>query len=81
MTQETAPHDSDNPAEGAAERGGLLAYFKASWGELKKVVWPKRPDAVRMTFFVIVFVAVSALFIYAVDTVITWLFNMALVKG
>lgn len=81
MTQETSPHDSENQIQPVKERGGLFAYFKASVGELKKVVWPKRPDAVRMTFFVVVFVAVFALFIYGVDTLITWLFNIVLVKG
>lgn len=81
MTREVSPQDSDNQVPALKERTGLIAYFKDSWGELKKVVWPKRPDAVRMTFFVIVFVAVFAVFSYAVDTVIAWLLNIVLVKG
>lgn len=82
MTQEIMPHGSENqPQPQHQSRGGLLAYFKDSWTELHKVVWPKRSDAVRMTFFVMVFVAVFALFIYGVDMLITWLFNMVLVKG
>lgn len=81
MTQETSPNDSENPIQDVKESRGLFVYFKSSWGELKKVVWPKRPDAVRMTLFVIVFVAVFALFIYGVDTLIAWLLNIVLVKG
>ncbi|MBJ1818632.1 preprotein translocase subunit SecE, partial [Neisseria meningitidis] len=26
---------------------GFFAYFSNSWSEFKKVVWPKREDAVR----------------------------------
>lgn len=59
----------------------LIRYVKESTTEIKKVVWPKRPDTMRMTFFVLVFVAVSALFIYGVDSLITLLFNTLLVKG
>lgn len=47
---------------------------------LKKVVWPKRPEAVRMTMFVMVFVAVFGTFIYGVDSLISLLFNFILVK-
>ena len=48
MNQETSPE----------KQGGLklFRYFKESIVEFKKVVWPKRSDAVRMTGFVLVFV-------------------------
>ncbi|QMT34474.1 preprotein translocase subunit SecE [Conchiformibius steedae DSM 2580] len=59
----------------------LLRYIKESTAEVKKVVWPKRPDAVRMTMFVVLFVAVFAVFIYGVDTLISLLFNAVLLKG
>lgn len=59
----------------------LLIYIKESTQEFKKVVWPKRPDAVRMTFFVVLFVAVFAVFIYGVDSLINLLFNAVVAKG
>lgn len=64
------------------KQGGFkfFRYVKESIAEFKKVVWPKRPDAVRMTIFVLVFVAIFALFIYGVDSVISLLFNLILVK-
>lgn len=58
----------------------LFRYFKESTTEFRKVVWPKRPDAVRMTGFVIVFVAIFASFIFGVDTVIAKLFNFIVAK-
>ena len=38
------------------KKEGLFAYFKSSWTEFKKVVWPSRDEAVKMTVFVIIFV-------------------------
>lgn len=52
----------------------FIAYVKSAFAELKKVVWPPRQEALRMTGFVIVFVAILSLFIYGVDTIISWLF-------
>ena len=49
---------SNKPAPEKKE--GLFAYFKSSWTEFKKVVWPSRDEAVKMTVFVIIFVAVLA---------------------
>nr|WP_245911102.1 preprotein translocase subunit SecE [Neisseria iguanae] len=79
----------ENKAEKIAESGsnvfspqreGLFAYFRSSWLEFKKVVWPARDDAVKMTAFVIIFVAILAAFIYAVDTAVSWLFFDLLLK-
>lgn len=64
------------------EQGGFkfFRYVKESITEFKKVVWPKRPDAIRMTGFVIVFVAIFAAYIFGVDSIIAKLFELILVK-
>ena len=61
-------------------REGLISYFKNSWSEFKKVVWPTRSEAVKITLFVIIFVAILAAFIYAVDSIVSWLFFDVLLK-
>ncbi|WP_085360700.1 MULTISPECIES: preprotein translocase subunit SecE [Neisseria] len=58
----------------------LITYIRESVTEFKKVVWPPRKDATRMTVFVVVFVAILSLFIYAVDSLISWLFFDLLLK-
>ncbi|WP_233127519.1 preprotein translocase subunit SecE [Neisseria dumasiana] len=58
----------------------LVIYIRESVTEFKKVVWPPRKDATKMTIFVIIFVAVLSLFIYAVDSLISWLFFDLLLK-
>lgn len=66
--------------EQVEKRTGLFNYFKESFMELKKVVWYNRPEAVRMTGFVIAFVFVFALYIFVVDSVIAKLFEWILVR-
>lgn len=60
--------------------GRLTEYVSASVKEVKKVVWPERAYTIRMTVFVIIFVAIMAAFIYIVDTAISWLFFDLLLK-
>ncbi|MCF7520686.1 preprotein translocase subunit SecE [Neisseria sp. ZJ106] len=62
------------------KREGLFSYFRNSWAEFKKVVWPSRDDAVKMTVFVVIFVAILAAFIYVVDSAVSWLFFDVLLK-
>lgn len=50
----------------------LVRYIRESITELKKVVWPEKSYTIRMTGFVLVFVAILATFIYGVDTMISW---------
>ena len=50
----------------------LIRYIRESITELKKVVWPEKSYTIRMTGFVLVFVAILATFISGVDTVVSW---------
>lgn len=84
MTQKTSQQEQS--ISGLPEKKGSIfarfsRYIRDSITEFQKVVWPKRPDAVKMTVFVVVFVAIFAVFIYGVDTVIAYLFNFVLVRG
>lgn len=51
----------------------LTAYVCDCVSEARKVVWPERNEALRMTLFVLIFVAVLSLFIWGVDSLISWL--------
>ena len=88
MTEHTSEHKAEKSGRLVTsgnhstppKREGLLSYFKNSWSEFKKVVWPTRDDAVKMTIFVVIFVAILAVFIYAADSAISWLFFDVLLK-
>lgn len=60
----------------------LLIYFKNSVVELKKVVWPDKAYATKMTIFVLMFVTILTIFIYLADFLISWvLFDLLMKKG
>ena len=60
----------------------LLIYFKNSVVELKKVVWPDKAYATKMTIFVFIFVTILTIFIYLADFLISWvLFDLLMKKG
>ena len=67
---------------------GMSAPGRAFFGfaleardEAKKVVWPTRKETMQMTGVVMAFVIVMALFLWAVDGVLTWLVKLAMGQG
>ena len=57
------------------------AFAKESRTELRKVVWPARKETVQMTGVVIAMVIVAALFLWAVDWVLTLLVKLLTGQG
>lgn len=62
--------------EEAARRGRdgrwarLKAYFRDSWLELQKVIWPTQEAVVKMTGLVLAVVLVVSMFIFAWDRIL-----------
>ena len=54
----------------------FLAYCRAATTEVRKVVWPKREETIRMTGVVLAFVAIVAIFLWLVDFIIVWLISL-----
>ena len=60
----------------------LHGYFRDSWRELQKVVWPARKEAMQFTWIVFLFVLILSLFLWAVDSGLAWLlYGVILGKG
>ena len=55
-------------AEKEKKSGGARKYFKDLRTELKKVVWPTRKQVVNNTGVVLVVMSLMGLFLFAVDT-------------
>jgi preprotein translocase subunit SecE len=51
----------------------LIAFGQDSVKELRKVVWPTRPEATQMTAYVFAFVVIMALFLWLTDKSLEWL--------
>ena len=56
------------------ERGRRFAtLLKEARVEIRKVVWPTRPELIQTTAIVVVFVLVVALMLWGMDSLISWL--------
>jgi preprotein translocase subunit SecE len=56
----------------SAQGKELIAFGQDSAKELRKVVWPTRPEATQMTAYVFAFVAIMALFLWLTDKSLEW---------
>lgn len=45
------------------------SFFRETWDELKKVVWPTRQEVIRLTFVVILVSLIVGLFLGGLDFV------------
>ncbi|HET7121570.1 MAG TPA: preprotein translocase subunit SecE [Solirubrobacterales bacterium] len=60
------------------QRGGVIAFLASCWAELKKVQWPDRDTLVQATAVTILFVAVAAAYLGALDAAFNWLIKQIL---
>lgn len=59
----------------------IARFFRDTKGEMKRVVWPTRKQVWNNFWVVIVFVLLCAVFIFLLDVVFNWLFNLLLQIG
>ncbi len=50
----------------------LIAFSQDATKEMRKVVWPTRPEDTQMTLYVFAFVVVMALFLWLTDKGLEW---------
>lgn len=55
------------------QRGGVMGFIASCWAELKKVQWPDRDTLVQATAVTIIFVAIAAAYLGALDAAFNWL--------
>jgi preprotein translocase SecE subunit len=67
-----------NQAKAERQRGGFIGFLISCWAELKKVQWPDRDTLVQATAVTILFVAVAAAYLGALDAVFNWLIKQIL---
>ena len=54
-------------AKAERQRGGVVGFLLSCWAELKKVQWPDRETLIQATAVTILFVAVAAAYLGALD--------------
>ncbi len=57
---------------------GIARWWRETLGELRKVSWPTRQEAWRLTVIVIVVMVVMAFFLFFVDHTATFLLRLAI---
>jgi preprotein translocase SecE subunit len=65
-------------AQADRQRGGVIGFLASCWAELRKVQWPDRDTLVQATAVTIVFVAVAAAYLGALDSAFSFLIKQIL---
>jgi preprotein translocase SecE subunit len=65
-------------AQADRQRGGVIGFLASCWAELKKVQWPDRDTLVQATAVTIIFVAVAATYLGALDAAFNFLVKQIL---
>ena len=73
--QKTQKAQADTPEK---RRGGVIGFFASCWAELKKVQWPDRDTLVQASAVTIIFVAIMAAYLGALDAAFNWLIKQLL---
>jgi preprotein translocase SecE subunit len=56
-------------ASAERQRGGVIGFLVSCWAELKKVQWPDRETLIQATAVTVLFVAVAAAYLGALDAI------------
>ena len=73
--QKAQKSQADKPEK---RRGGVFGFFASCWAELKKVQWPDRDTLVQASAVTIIFVAIMAAYLGALDAGFNWLIKQLL---
>jgi len=65
-------------AKGERQRGGVIGFLASCVAELRKVQWPDRDTLVQATAVTIIFVAVAAAYLGALDSAFNFLIQQIL---
>jgi preprotein translocase subunit SecE len=60
---------------------GIVRYFRETIGELRKVSWPTRNEATRLTIIVLVVITITSLFLGLMDFLFSRLFALFISLG
>ena len=54
----------------------FFAFAQEAWQEAGRVSWPTRKETIQTTAIVFAFVALMAIFLFAVDTTLAWVVKL-----
>ncbi len=51
----------------------IAKYFRDTWGEFRKIVWPTRKQVRNNVIIVLVTIVVVGIVVFGLDTLFTWI--------
>jgi preprotein translocase SecE subunit len=55
------------------QRGAVIGFLVSCWAELKRVQWPDRETLIQASAVTVLFIAIAAAYLGALDAVFSWL--------
>ncbi len=55
------------------QRGRVIGFLISCWAELKRVQWPDRETLIQASAVTILFIAIAAVYLGALDTIFNYL--------
>jgi preprotein translocase subunit SecE len=65
-------------ASAQRQRGGIIGFLLSCWAELKKVQWPDRETLIQASAVTLLFIAVAAAYLGALDAIFNWIVQRVL---
>ena len=63
------------------EENKIFRFFKGAYRELKKVVWPTRKQAIRLTLIVVAVVIATAIFLGGFDLIFSEIVKILITRS
>ena len=57
----------------------FVLLFNTARGELRRVVWPTRPETTQTTILVLVFTLIVGIILFLLDTLLNWVFSFFII--
>jgi preprotein translocase SecE subunit len=55
------------------QRGAVIGFFISCWAELKRVQWPDRETLIQASAVTVIFIAIAAAYLGALDALFNWI--------
>jgi preprotein translocase SecE subunit len=60
------------------QRGAVIGFFVSCWAELKRVQWPDRETLIQASAVTLLFIAIAAAYLGALDAIFNWIVQRVL---
>ena len=70
--------DKDEKKKGVKKPKAIARFVRETVGELRKVSWPSRAEALNLTVIVVIVMVATSIFLYSVDIMAARILTLAI---